>query len=512
IMASFKIWRNINGGSNSVYWVSPGGTLISQGNYIYELQGIGTSSTGGELSHNYYGFSIFLNAWPSGDLITSLLYSQNSNLNDQKFETANEDQVTTLPDLVVQNISVSSIQVQAGETISASCTVRNIGVGGATSSRVGYYLASNCNSAMQYLGDDAVSSLDPNQSSNENETLIIPANTSPGVYYLVFVADYENSVLESDENNNKACGDAFFNVVSPTPAITVNPTSVNFGNVNIGQNSDQTVTITNGPNSNGNLSGNISVSGNGFSIVSGGGQYDLSPGQTHQIVVRFTPTQSGSHNGTLSISHNAGNQSSPITVPLTGNGVETINITVSPTPINFGNVILGRYKEESVIITNGSNSTGNLIGNISVNGNGITLVSGGGNYNLAFGQSHSTTVRFSPTDSGQHSGILTVTHNAGNHPNPFPVSLSGNGETPTLYINPSSIQVAATAGSVNFNVNSNETWSIGVSCDWVTASSMADSGNKVITVNYFANSNSLPRECQIIIGLDHSIMVEHFML
>ncbi len=324
-VASFKIWKRVDGGNNSVYWnTNSSGTFISQGIYIYELPGIGTSSTGGELSHNYYDFTVHLNAWPSGDLLSVLTYSQESDLNDQRFETANEDQIAALPDLVVQNISVSSTQVQAGETISASCTVRNIGAGGATSSRVGYYLASNCNNVMEYLGDDAVSSLDPNQGSNENETLTIPANTTPGVYYLVFVADYENSVPESDENNNKTCGDAFFNVVSPTPGITVDPSSLDFGNVVVGSCSSPQSYIISGSN----LTSPIEIhSPTGFEISSNGltgwGNYlsysSPSGDVSATVYSRFCPENVQGYNGNITHTSSGATQKN---VSVSGNGTE----------------------------------------------------------------------------------------------------------------------------------------------------------------------------------------------
>jgi hypothetical protein len=683
VLGYFRIWTRPEGGSNNVYYTTSGGTSILQGNYIYELPGIGTSSTGGELPHNYYDLSVFLHLWPSGEILSYLLYSNEGNLDDQEFETTDEDtwkeisgyirksdntpvssvfidfsnnggftstnsngyyskliqhgwsgsavpsfsdgwsfnpsirnysnvtsnisnqNFTAIPPIVNITVNPTSINfgnVNIGQISDQTLTITNgpnstgdlsgsISISGNGFSIVsggGSYNLSpggtrnvvvrfSPNQSGSHTGSLSITHNAGNQSSpvpvplsgngvatinisvnptsinfgnvnigqNSDQTVTITngLNSTGNLIGEISISGNGFSIVSGGGSYNLSPGGTRNVVVrfspnqsgshtgslsithnagnqsSPVPVplsgngvatinISVNPTSINFGNVNIGQNSDQTVTITNGLNSTGNLIGEISISGNGFSIVSGGGSYNLSPGGTRNVVVRFSPNQSGSHTGSLSITHNAGNQSSPVPVPLSGNGVETINITVSPISLNFGNVIIGRNKEGSIIITNGPNSTGNLIGNISVGGNGLSLVSGGGNYNLASGQSHSATVRFSPTDSGQNSGTLTITHNAGNQPNPFPVSLSGNGETPTLSINPASIQVAADTGSINFTVNSNETWTLSESCDWVTVSPVADSGNKVITVNYFANTSSSPRQCQIIVGLNHSIMIE----
>ncbi|MBU0559165.1 MAG: peptidoglycan DD-metalloendopeptidase family protein [Bacteroidetes bacterium] len=105
-----------------------------------------------------------------------------------------------------------------------------------------------------------------------------------------------------------------------TSTITVSPTSINYGNVTVGQSMDQNITITNQSSSTGTLSGNVTISGTDFSITSGGGSYSLSPGQSRTVTVRFAPTSTTNRDGTLSITHNATNQPSPINVALSGTG------------------------------------------------------------------------------------------------------------------------------------------------------------------------------------------------
>ena len=78
------------------------------------------------------------------------------------------------------------------------------------------------------------------------------------------------------------------------------------------------VTITNLSGSTGTLTGNVGALSAPFSFVSGSGAFSLSPGRSQSIVGRFSPVALGQSSGTLSITHNAANQDSPINVPLSG--------------------------------------------------------------------------------------------------------------------------------------------------------------------------------------------------
>ncbi len=103
-------------------------------------------------------------------------------------------------------------------------------------------------------------------------------------------------------------------------SIIVSPSSLNFGTVTVGQYSDKSVTISNSSSSTTNLTGNVSISGSNYSITSGDGSYNLLPGASKTVIVRFSPSSTGTKNGNVSVSHNANNNSSPIPISLTGIG------------------------------------------------------------------------------------------------------------------------------------------------------------------------------------------------
>ena len=116
--------------------------------------------------------------------------------------------VTTVPlaDLAVQGASVSPLSTVAGNSVSLSCSIYNIGVGVAASSNVGYYFSTDAtlDASDVLLGNAPGYSLNPGLSSSRYTTVTIPATTAPGNYYILFAGDYLGQVTESNENNNVA--------------------------------------------------------------------------------------------------------------------------------------------------------------------------------------------------------------------------------------------------------------------------------------------------------------------
>ncbi len=112
-----------------------------------------------------------------------------------------------LPDLMVSSASVESIAVMAGERVSLSCTVENVGnYDAADSSRVKYYLSRDgvFDASDDYVGYDNVGALAAAELSPETATPRIPALTTHGRWYLLVVADAAEQVAETFESNNVA--------------------------------------------------------------------------------------------------------------------------------------------------------------------------------------------------------------------------------------------------------------------------------------------------------------------
>jgi Abnormal spindle-like microcephaly-assoc'd, ASPM-SPD-2-Hydin len=99
--------------------------------------------------------------------------------------------------------------------------------------------------------------------------------------------------------------------------LSVNPSSVSFGNVNISATASKNVTVTNTGNSNVAIS-SVTLTGAQFTL-SGGSAVTLTPSQSITLTVQFGPTAAGAAAGTLSIVSNA--TGSPATIAVTGSGV-----------------------------------------------------------------------------------------------------------------------------------------------------------------------------------------------
>jgi len=110
-----------------------------------------------------------------------------------------------------------------------------------------------------------------------------------------------------------------------TYTLSANPTSLSFGNVAVGNTSTLDITLTNTGNSDVQIS-TVTASGAGYS-ASGGANVTLAPTQTTTVAVSLKPTATGSDSGTVSVKSSA--QNSPLSVPLSGTGVQSNPESVS---------------------------------------------------------------------------------------------------------------------------------------------------------------------------------------
>jgi hypothetical protein len=102
--------------------------------------------------------------------------------------------------------SVAFPNVKVGDTVTLSgWTVKNQGTAPSGPFKNGFYLASNqaLTSDRVYLQGNSNLSLAPGeQYSWGSSSLFIPANLTPGIYYIGVLVDRDNEVSESNESNN----------------------------------------------------------------------------------------------------------------------------------------------------------------------------------------------------------------------------------------------------------------------------------------------------------------------
>jgi subtilisin family serine protease/subtilase family serine protease len=92
----------------------------------------------------------------------------------------------------------------AGGSMTITDTTRNQGGAPVPQSSTGFYLSVNSsyNPGDVFLGSRTVSALAASTSEGASTQVAIPANTAPGTYFVIAIADWNGSVSESSETNN----------------------------------------------------------------------------------------------------------------------------------------------------------------------------------------------------------------------------------------------------------------------------------------------------------------------
>ncbi|MBI5414589.1 S8 family serine peptidase, partial [Candidatus Peregrinibacteria bacterium] len=118
------------------------------------------------------------------------------------------------PDLI--SSGTANTNVYPGDTISANITIQNSGNETAGASTVYYYFHDTRIFTTTYkVGEDPVSSLLVGGTSAESFDYVVPANITPGTYYLYYWVDAGETVAESNEGNNQYYWTITVNALKP---------------------------------------------------------------------------------------------------------------------------------------------------------------------------------------------------------------------------------------------------------------------------------------------------------
>jgi hypothetical protein len=217
-------------------------------------------------------------------------------------------------------------------------------------------------------------------------------------------------------------------------SLTSTPGSASFGNVTNGTSKTVPLTFTNTGGQTVTVS-SAAASGSGFRFTGPNLPVTLNAGQSTTFSAIFAPSTAGAASGTLTINSNATNAT--LSVPLSGAGIATGQLSPNPSSFGFGNVQVGSSKSLSETLTN-SGGTALTISAATASGSGFSLSGSTLPVTLNAGQSASFTVQFAPTTSGAASGSISITSNGANPSLSIP--LSGTGAGPgSLAANPSSL-------------------------------------------------------------------------
>ena len=235
-------------------------------------------------------------------------------------------------------------------------------------------------------------------------------------------------------------------VVSSAPEISVSPGELEFGNVELGESSTLEVTIEN-VGDGGPLTGSpelVGADSDEFTFDPPM-SYALEPGETATYEVTYAPEEETSHSASLSIPHNGTNESSPVQVALSGEGLAASEpaIAVSPGQIIFQGVQVGHSSTTEVTVENVGDA-GPLTGSpelVGADSEQFTF-DPPADYALEPGQSFTYEVTYAPEEEGSHSASFSIPHNGANESSPVEVALSGQGLSaaePAISVSPSQI-------------------------------------------------------------------------
>ena len=211
-------------------------------------------------------------------------------------------------------------------------------------------------------------------------------------------------------------------------ALTPNPSSLSFGNVQDGSNQQQSETLTNTGGTNVNIN-QATISGTGFSMSGLNPPLQLTPGQRITFPVTFAPTSPGNYTGSVAIVSDASNPN--LTVPLSGTGTPPPQgqVSVVPASIDFGSVTVGTQAQRTGTLN--ATVAAVTVSSGTVNGSAFSLSGINFPVTIPAGQQVQFTVKFTPSGNGVASGSITFRSDASN--SPTVESLTGTGVPPAQH-------------------------------------------------------------------------------
>ncbi len=208
------------------------------------------------------------------------------------------------------------------------------------------------------------------------------------------------------------------------PSITVNPTTLSFGDILKGNSSTKTFLVTGT-----DLTGSLTVtSSNSNFTVSPTTISKANAANGVYVNVTYNPSTRGSHSGTITVS---GGDAEGKTVSVSGKCVQP-SITVTPTSLSFGDVVKGNTSSKTFTVTGVD-----LTGSLSVTSSNSKFTVSTASITAANAANGVTvTVTYKPTARGDDSGTITI---SGGGASSKTVSVTGKCIYPEITVTPNSL-------------------------------------------------------------------------
>lgn len=107
-----------------------------------------------------------------------------------------------LKDITITNVTAPSSAIH-GQKLNVTSIVKNRGIASTGSFDVNFYLTTQKNiNNRTFIGKRTISNLGGRAINQQTSPVIIPDNVTPGNYYILAYADFNNTIKELDEDNN----------------------------------------------------------------------------------------------------------------------------------------------------------------------------------------------------------------------------------------------------------------------------------------------------------------------
>ena len=249
----------------------------------------------------------------------------------------------------------------------------------------------------------------------------------------------ESLVIANDEE--AGAGDETVRIITLRgegiqPALDISPNPIDFGHLFVGQQAEQTVTLTNTGGQTLNIDQIALADGSGpFSLsLPGAAPWQLAPGEQLEFGASFAPLAAGEPQDQLRI--DSDDPEGPALVDLLGSASQPPVLAVEPAALDFGEVQLAEQAQQHFLIRNTGGSPLSVLG--------LELVGGAQAFGLvqqavpdiAPGDSARVDVTYAPSGAvGADSNLVRVTSNDPLQPEAL-VDLSGIGTDPALVLDP----------------------------------------------------------------------------
>lgn len=241
----------------------------------------------------------------------------------------------------------------------------------------------------------------------DNELTVLPGDSRAiEVAFAPTAGSDETATLTFDSNNPDSLGSVSLTGTGLVSDLEPVESKIDFGNVAGGDSQQRTITVENVGNRDIDLTGAelTGTDSDVFEIV-GGGDATLGPNETHDIVVAFEPTVSGSRTANLRVI----SDESTVTVALRGTG-EAPQIRLDRDAIEFSTVGLGNQEDATVEIRNSGNQPLS-IDEIGIGGSGsehFWIDTNTVPETISPGETGTFAIWFEPRAAGDHQATVSI--------------------------------------------------------------------------------------------------------